>query len=49
MVGTVERPTLGFGAGHDLRFMRLSPTSGSALSREPAGDSLLFPLLPLPP
>ena len=44
---SIERPTLGSGSGRDLRVVRLSPMSGSALSRESAGDSL--PLaMPLP-
>ena len=28
----VKHPTLGFGSGHDLRIMKSSPLSGSALS-----------------
>ena len=32
----VEHPTLGFGSGHDLRVMRLSPMSSSVLSEESA-------------
>ena len=30
----VEHPTLDFGPGHDFRVLRLSPVSGSTLSRE---------------
>ena len=39
--------TLDFGSGHDLRVLRSSPTSGSALSLESASLSLplLLPLL----
>ena len=32
----VKRLTLDFGSGHDLRVVRLSPTSGSALGVKPA-------------
>jgi len=32
VVQSVERPTLGFSPGTDLRVMRSSPTSGSVLS-----------------
>ena len=45
---SVEHPTLDFSWGHDPRVIRLSPTSGSVLSVEPAWDSLCLPLL-LPP
>jgi len=41
---SVKRPTLGFGSGRDLRVVRWSPASGSALSRESACDSLSPPL-----
>ena len=37
--------TLGFGSGHDLRVMRLSPASGFPFSEESAS---LFPHLSLP-
>ena len=48
MTQWVERQTLGFGLGHDLGVMGLSPMSGSTLSRESDGDSLSFPpTLPL--
>ena len=33
---SVERPTLDFGSGHDPRVAGSGPTSGSALSMEPA-------------
>ena len=33
---SVECPTLGFGSGHDLRVLGLSPGSGSTFSRESA-------------
>ena len=36
----VERPTLDFGSGHDPRVVGPSPTLGSTLSIESAGDSL---------
>lgn len=36
----VKHPTLDFGSGHDLRVLRLSPVSGSALNGEPGWDSL---------
>ena len=39
--------TLGFGLGHDLRVIGWILASGSALSGEPAGDSLLL-LCPSP-
>ena len=32
----VTHPTLGFDSGHDLRVMRLNPTSGSTLNKESA-------------
>ena len=32
--GSVKHLTLDFGSGHDLRVVRLSPLSGSALSVE---------------
>ena len=34
MAQLVERPTLDFGPGHDLRVVRLSPVSGTLLSME---------------
>ena len=46
---SVECPTLGFGSGHDLRVVRLSPASGSALSGESVCDSLSPSPLPYPP
>ena len=36
VVQLVKCPTLGFGSGSNLRVMRSSPTSGSALSAESA-------------
>ena len=45
--GSVEDLTPDFSSGHDLRVMRLSHKWGSALSAEPAGDSLSLSL-PLP-
>ena len=36
--------TLDFGSSHDLRVVRSSPTSGSALVVEPAYDPLSHPL-----
>ena len=33
---SVKHPTLDFGSGHDIRIMRSSPTSGSALGMESA-------------
>ena len=33
---SVKRLALGFGSGHDLRVLGLSPMSGSGLSRESA-------------
>ena len=36
MTQSVTWPTLDFGSGHDLRVLRSSPASGSALSRESA-------------
>ena len=32
MAQSVKRPTLDFSSGHDLRFVRSSPASGSALT-----------------
>ena len=43
MAQFVKHVTLGFGSGHDLRVVRLSPMSGSMLSVESTWDSL--PLL----
>ena len=48
MAQLAEHPTLDFGSGHDLRVVRSSPMSDSALSGESAGDSLSL-LLPPPP
>ena len=45
---SVERLTLDFSSGRDPRVVGSSPTSGSALSVEPAWDSLSLPL-PLSP
>ena len=39
MVQSVKELVLGFGSGHDLRVGGWSSLRGSALSREPAGDS----------
>ena len=36
VVQSVKHPTPGFGSGHNLRVVRLSPSSGSTLSLEPA-------------
>ena len=47
MAQLVERLTLDFYSGHDLRVMELSPMPGSALSMELAWDSLS--LCPSPP
>lgn len=33
---SVKRPAVGFGSGHDLRVMGLSPESGTVLGMEPA-------------
>ena len=47
---SVKCPVLGFGSGHDLRIMRLSPTLGAVLSTEspsPPPASLSLSLLPL--
>jgi len=41
--------TLDFGSGHDLRVVRLSPSSVSELGVEPAQDSFSPLPLPLPP
>ena len=41
----VGHPTLDFGLDRDLNVVRSRPTSGSALGREPAWDSLSLPLL----
>ena len=53
MAQSVEHPTLNFGSSHDPRVMGWSPTLGSALSVDPAWDSLslsfsLSPSAPLP-
>ena len=42
MAHLVEHPTFDFSSGHDLRVVGLSPTPSSALSMEPAYDSLSF-------
>ena len=44
MAQSVRHPTLGFGSGHDLRVVRLSPTLDSVLNEEPA-YTLSLPLL----
>ena len=41
----VERPTLDFDSGHDPRVMGSSPLLGSALSVDPAWDSLFLSAL----
>ena len=51
MAHSVEHLTSDFGSGHEIMVMGLGPMSGSALSMEPAWDSLSpsFSLpLPLP-
>ena len=46
----IERLTLDFGSGHDLRVMGSSPALDSSVSGEPAWDALPLPLpVPLPP
>ena len=45
MAQWVEHLTLGFGSGHDLGVVGLSPVSGSVLSLQSAGESLPLPLL----
>ena len=45
---SVECLTLGFGLGHDLRVMGLSPESGSVLGGESAWHSVPLPLPPSP-
>ena len=40
MAQSIKCPTLDLGSGHDLRAVRLSLVSGSALGMEPAWDSL---------
>ena len=46
----VKYLTLDFGSGHDLGFVRLSPTSGSMLSGKSASLPLSSsPSYPLPP
>ena len=44
MFSSVKPPTLGFSSGHDFRIRRSRPASGSAFSKESAGDSLLLSL-----
>ena len=39
MAQLTKRPTPDFGSDHDLRVVRLSPTSGSAFGVEAARDS----------
>ena len=49
MAQSVERPTLDFGAGHDLMAREFEPRAGlCADSKEPAWDSL-SPCLSAPP
>ena len=50
MAQSAERPTLGFGSGHDLMVCEMKPRVGlCADSAEPPWDSLSLPLsLPLP-
>ena len=45
MAQSVECPSLDVGSGHDPRVVGSSPMSGSALSTEPARDSLSAPPL----
>ena len=40
MAQSVGLPTLGFGSGHDLRVVELSPALSSVLSTESPPDSL---------
>ena len=49
MAQPVECPALDFSSGHDLRVEESSPTLGSALSMEPAWDSLPTLLCPSTP
>ena len=48
MAQSVRYLTLDFGLGYNLRVRRSSPSMGSVLGVEPAYDSLLSLLLPLP-
>ena len=48
VIQSVKRPALDFSSGHDLRVLRSSPTTGSALLMEPAYDSLSLSLRPYP-
>ena len=49
MAQSVERPTLGFGSGHDLPVRESKPHMGlAAISAEPASDRL-SPSLSVPP
>ena len=48
VVQSVERLTLDFSSGHELRVVRLSPVVGSTLSMKPAWDSFSLPLPPSP-
>ena len=50
MTQPVGHVTLGFSSGHDLRVVRLSPATGSALhtDAESASDSLSLSLPTLP-
>ena len=45
---SVECPTLDFGSDHDLRVVRLTPLSGSALDTESAWNSLSLCLCSTP-
>ena len=40
MAQSVEHWTVDFGSGHDLTVCEFDPTSGSALTAQPAWDSL---------
>ena len=44
MAQLVKHPTLGFGSGHDLTVVVLSPVVSSVLNIEPAWDSLSYSL-----
>ena len=48
MAQSVECLMLDFGSGHDPSIVGSSPASGSALSVEPAWDSLSLPSAPFP-
>ena len=47
MAQSIKHLTLDFGSGHDLKVMRSSPMSGSALGGGGPLENLSFPL-PLP-